>query len=436
MSVAAPTPVVLDDVKFAYLVPRERFIYKVSGKWKLDALVGKEGIRHVLQDLGNDLPTTATILRQRTYLRVYGAEMIPKAPAVFTNPEGRLFINTWEPPILQPIEGQYPRIERVINFLTNGDEAGANWLIQWMAAKVQSPTFVPKVAIVFSTEQGGGKGTLAFVMRQILGPGNCAVVKPGELGNRFNKRWVDKLFALGDELFARDDVDVVAEKLKVLIDGDELELEAKGVDQVAVRNRLAWMIASNNKVAPILVERHDRRYTVFANHDKLDPDYQAMLVGCFEADRMTPTPDFSKEIAAFWFDLLKVQVDRLLITRPYENEARANLIEASLSGMELFLKHVGEHGVNDLVTATLENGGWQLASSRKEWDFGKDGMATEVLFKCYEKFCKDAGARPLKRNRFGVALQNNRPKWEKTRNTAPSGRRVQCNVVPPTTALS
>ena len=415
--------------EFAYLIPVEKFVYKRGGYWNLSEPVGKEGIKNHLLEMGLSEAESTVLLKQREYLRVYGADLVPNQPPIFASDDGKLYLNTWVPPSIQPKPGVHPRIDAIMGWLTREDAAGIHWLLHWMAAKVQNPELTPKVAIVFSTEPGGGKGTVALVMRHLLGMENTATIKREELENKFNARWVGKLFVLADEVISNENVRDISNLLKILIDGNELEIEGKGKDQKAIRNRLAWMFASNDRISPVALDEYDRRYTFFSNHDPLTLEYDGLVKGCYHMSY--PTPEFREEMAALYHELLQLKVDWSLISRPYQNEARKLLIEANKPTHEQFCAEVDDHGIDDLLEHIVVHSDFGLQKTRSEWDFGINGVSTQVLYRCYVEFCKRTGARPLKVNKFGVALRNHRPEWPFARNLVPGtkDRRINCYVV-------
>lgn len=414
---------------FAFVIPSEKFVYKARGTWNLIESVGKEGLRHHLLEAGWSGDDVAKVLKTRQYLKVYGADLVPNKEPVYSDSDGKLYLNTWIAPTLQPVAGNYPRIQRVLEWLTNGDKDGERWLRSWMAWKVQNPAIVPKVAVVCTTEPGGGKGTLAFLMRQMLGEENCATVKRENLESRFNARWIGKIFVLGDEVVGDDNLKDITQMLKLLVAEDKVEQEGKYQNGREVKNRLAWMFASNDRIAPLVIERGDRRYSVFSNHDELPAGYATMLRSCFKLDNV-PADDFVPEMRAFYFDLLHMDVDRNYVATPYENESRRQLIEASKPTHELFCTYVDEAGIDELLGHVLQHSDFHLTKTQTEWDFGGQGIGTQVLYRCYTEYCRRVGGKALKVNKFGSAIRNHRPAWPFVRNTvAGTERRVNCYVV-------
>lgn len=415
---------------FAFLVPSEKFVYKEQGVWKLNSLVGKEGIKHYLKMRGWEDDVITAAIKSGNYMVVADVIMQPNKPPLYSDAQGNVFINTWVAPTIQPQAGLYPSINALLNKITSGDEEGIKWLKHWIALKVQNPEIVPKVAVVISTTPGLGKGTLFYIISCLLGQENCAIIGREALESRFNSRWAQKLFILADEVLCSDNVRDVSDRLKMLIDAPVIELEGKGKDQRQVKNRAAWMFASNDKISPVNVERGDRRYTVFNNHDVLEPEYVDMLNGLFEADRETPTNMFVQEIQAFYYEMLNLEVDRGLVARPYQNEAREQLIDANTHAHDLFFKEVDEYGIDEWLEKVLAQGqDYTLSRSRPSWDFKENGVATDIIYQCYIEFCKSRGVRGfLKYNRFGAAIRGHRPVWQPKKNSA-GDKRVNCYVV-------
>lgn len=422
------TPATQDD--FAFLVPREAFIYKEKGAWKLDAPVKKAGIEHYLKMRGWEEDVIVTALKTKNYLVVSDIVMQPNKPALFQDKDGNTFINTWVAPTIQPVSGEYPCITRLLETITQGDEEGIKWLKHWIALKVQCPEIVPKVGVVMSTTPGLGKGTLYYVISRMLGTENCAIIGREALESRFNSRWAQKLFVLADEVLCGDNLKDVSDRLKMLIDAPTIELEGKGKDQRSVKNRLAWLFASNDQITPVNVERGDRRYTVFNNHDALQPEYVNMLNGLFEADRETPTKEFIDEIQAFYHEMLNMEVDRGLVAKPYNNEARQLLIDSNLPAHTMFFREVDEYGIDEWLEKLITQGSdFSLSRTRSQWDFKELGLATDIIYQCYQEYCKAKGFRgTLKYNKFGAAIRGHRPVWVAKRNSV-GDKRVNCYVV-------
>lgn len=395
---------------FCFIVPLEKFVYKRRGYWNLAEPVSKEGLRHHLLAEGWDQTDIKVLLENRGYLKCYGWDRVPNKAEVFKDIDGKLFINTWVKPSLKAEPGPYPRIQAILDWVTTSDPEAQRWLKSWLSVKVKNPEYVPKVAVVLTTEQGGGKGSLAYILRHMLGPENCSTIKRETLENRFNSSWADKLFVLADEILSDEHMKDVSNLLKQLIDGDTIELEGKFKDTRAVKNRICWVFASNSTTTPLLLEASDRRYSVFSRHDPIPEDYARLVASCFMPDN-SPEPEFEKEMSGFYHELLNMEVDRYFVSRPFHTEARQSLIDASRSSHDDYCKWVDEQGIDELVEYVVKHVDFHLSSTRSQWDFGEEGVSTQIIYRTYVEHCKRSGTRPLKIQKFGAAIRNHRPTW-------------------------
>lgn len=411
-----------------YSIPHQGFILKgADGRWRTGASVKKEAAVVHLKSRWTVDSAKLFMKSMDLWTIIYGFDLNPGAPELYTK-DGQTWLNTWVPPAIVPKPGSFPTIKRVLNLMAKSDKAGVDWLVNWMAYKVQNQLAVPKIAPVFATAPGAGKGFLARVLSEILGPDNCATVKQAELDNRFNSRWIGKLFVFGDEIMSTENTKDISNLLKILIDGNDLELEQKGVDQITVKSKLAWMFASNDKVSPILLESNDRRYSVYANHAPLTDSYKAALKDCFEVDRSTCTAAFKEEIAAFAHELLKREVSADQLTTPYDNPDRANLIAANKPSFEAFLDDVASEGFDDLLGDNRFDFDGNLPKDRDDWDFGEKGILCKAFYKLYQKHCKASGSKPLKLPKFGQAVRNHG--WERKQLYRPKKKNVWVYVPP------
>jgi hypothetical protein len=417
--------------QIAYLIPAEKFVFRRrDGTWNSRDFLTPNGAMQFLRSLGCNKDDAKKIVESDAFPRVLGFDFAPGQGPCFKYPDGSWWLNVYAPSTLKPEPGEYPTIRRVLGHLTRGDAEGERWLTHWIAAKVQDPLFLPLVATVIATKpHGAGKNFLVSVIEEILGPRNCAKIKRNELEASFNSRWVEKLFVCADEITSSDNLKDLDQLLKVYIASDELEVNMKHVAQHSTRNRIAWLFASNS-TNPVFLEQADRRYSVFENHDPLTEDYRLAMDRCFEKNRVTKTPVFLKEIAAFYYDLLKLEVDYAFITRPYNNDARKTLIDANLQAHEIFFREVDD-GLADRWLRAAEESGHYTETFRNKWDFGEDGTATQALYAAYVEFCKSRGFKyPKHCARFGAELKSHRGPngpWKHVRVS-----KVMCYVVPRT----
>jgi hypothetical protein len=417
----------IPEADVAFVVPLEKYVYKLNGRWQLDNPVNEKGISGHLSEVGwsNDMIKAA--LQPNGTQKVYGLRMEPNQPDLFVDPAtGRKYLNCWVEPNIEPVAGEYPSIKRILMWLMDNDVEGYEWVKHWLAQKIQNPRWLPKIAIVFITKQGAGKGSLFRVLSKILGEENCAEINRKALDSTFNARWITKLFLLANEIVNTDNFSVLKEDLKSYIDSPVNEMQGKFKDQRSVPNYLAWIFATNDNISPVVVEQGDRRYTIFSNQ-KDATEQKAFCDSLYEEkDNSIMKEHFVKEIQAFYHDLLNTEVNHKLIRRPFENGARNDLIQVSLTSWQAFLEYVEEESIDPLLEKLRRTG---ELHSIGDYDFGEDGVSREVVFVAYRAFCKQTGySGILKQRKFGQAVKE---RWPTFRATIKSnGRRVWCYQVP------
>jgi hypothetical protein len=423
-------------------IPHEAYFYKLNGRWCLDSPVGPHGITAHLVEAGLSVYEARDIVKNKQLRRVHHVDLFPAKygdtmPDLVKLPDGKWALNIWDPPRLTPMQNPYPSIERLLSWLTGHDPQGVAWLKNWIAAKLQDPALVPKVAVLFAGAHGSGKDTFAKILMAMLGPGNCAKISRRNLENRFNARWVGKLFVFANEVVTKEHYTDIAEELKEYITSDTTEIEGKGQNQRRQTNRLSWVFASNDTISPLLVERGDRRYTIFANHTPLPPQPGASPEATEYADMIRalylpndePTEAFMAEIAGFYYDTLHCSVDHRASSTPYHNEAREDLITASETPADSFFRDVQETGIDEYLEAAKQ-GALGLVDEAT-YDFGEKGLSRYAVHQAYVAYCKLHGGHSLKANRFGIAVKNHRPEWPSVRvYCAPTQRQVYCYQVP------
>jgi hypothetical protein len=392
---------------FAYFIPAEKFVLRFNDRWHLDLLVGREGLINALVQMGYSADIVQACLKSRNYASATGTRTEPSRVPFVHGGDGRVYLNMYVPPTLQPAPAPYPTIERVLDEVTAGDAKGKAWLFNWIACKVQNPMFFPMVAVVLCSRPGIGKGTLYRIMAEMLGRENGAEIQHRNISNRFNARWVNKLLVLADEILTRETVESTSEILKTLIASKRIEFERKGQDQQEVPNHIAWIFASNDEITPVVVEDGDRRFTVFSNFKPISQEYKALLAAAYDSRTGDPTAAFMAEIAGFMHALLEHKADLGAAKRVYENESRAQLISASQSSSELFFREVETMpgALDELLDLVGDRDPRLNQKDRAQWDLG-DAVKAEAVYACYRLFCEQSGIKyPLAQNRFGSAVR-------------------------------
>lgn len=146
------------------------------------------------------------------------------------------------------------------NVCQDGD-LSYRWLIAYFAQALQQPMKPPgTVVVLYSKEQGTGKGTVGKVMRHLLGRYSILVGRTEHLTGKFNGHLAGKLLVCGEEAVFSNDKKVLA-PLKSLIADPVIPIEEKFNAVVNMPNTLRMLFTTNDPhAAP--KEAHDRRFYV------------------------------------------------------------------------------------------------------------------------------------------------------------------------------
>lgn len=348
----------------------------------------------------------------RICIGVMALDCVPNAGQLIRRPDGTFALNTWVAPTILLQSGIWPRVLRVIDYLANHEPAGLEWLLNWIAYKVQNPGNQPGTAVLIQGPGGTGKNVLYRIFAQIIGTENCAQIGEPDLTKEFNSHWAGKLLVFANELAENHTRRTsLNNTLKALITDREVWLESKGVGRLKSRNRLAILSATNNP-KPLELEVSDRRWAVF--HNRTDPtvpgpdgvshrQFLESLHDPRENERFTP--EFQAEISAFGFDMLRRQVDFAKVKRPHENEGRADLKTLSESPTDQFIRCLREsdnpsNQIAEWIRLGPEAG---LGGGRIP---GRRSYSSRALYAAFRKFCDQAGLKyPPQQNTFSSALK-------------------------------
>jgi len=173
--------------------------------------------------------------------------------------------NLWRGFSVEPAEGTWGCgweifRDHLMGDVCGGDERIFEWLIGWMAHRVQRPWEVPESAVVLIGERGDGKSSVFKILGSLFGKHYMTVTNPRQLMGNFNAHLMDKVLVLADEaVWGGDKTNEGI--LKVMISEDKRVIEIKGKDAFEVDNCTAYGICSNNDwVVP--VGRQERRFLI------------------------------------------------------------------------------------------------------------------------------------------------------------------------------
>jgi len=167
--------------------------------------------------------------------------------------------------------------------LCGKDEAGTDYMMNYLAHMVQKAGELPRVACVFRSVEGVGKNTFFESFgKHVLGQQYILqTAEPDDVIGRFNLNQ-NKLMVIMDEAQGKD-MFASSEKIKNLITAVNLKWESKGVNCITLKNLGRYIFFSNNET-PVKIGNTDRRFIMFECSADVanNQDYFATLINNFK----------------------------------------------------------------------------------------------------------------------------------------------------------
>ena len=174
-----------------------------------------------------------------------------------------------------------------IKILSGNDEAGTKYMIDYLAHSVQKPGELPRVALVFQSDQGTGKNIFFenFVRKMLGGEYLLQTAEMDKVIGRFSMI-NNKLFVIMDETSGKDSFSN-SDKIKNIITAEQVAWERKGIDGININNCGRYLFFSNNET-PVKIESSDRRYVVYkcSNDRQNDSAYFKEMSKMFNDDEV------------------------------------------------------------------------------------------------------------------------------------------------------
>ncbi len=308
-----------------YSVLHQKLLARTDGgEWDLRNPVKPSAAVEHLRSLGVSAGAAEELLLDRRYNVIHGVDRNPRK-AEFFRQSGQRILNTYRSPALTIRKGEFPGIMGLLTSVTGGDDEATNWLMNWMAAKVQEPGLQSLTAPVLVGAPGIGKTKLGLVLAEILGERNCATLGPADLRSKFNASYVDKLLVVANEIVGPQVSRDFENRFKAYVTDPTVMLHDKYVRSHHRQNRMSWWLTSNN-LLPLRLDSDDRRFTVIENRRPASDSVRRELEGLHAADGRW-SRGARVQIGRFAHHLQHYRVDRELARRPLKNEARDRLIQ-------------------------------------------------------------------------------------------------------------
>jgi len=192
-------------------------------------------------------------------------------PSLPPGHNGRMW-NTWTGFGVEPRPGDWSILrQHIFENIAQGDSQIAEWVLNWLALGIQKPAEPLGTSLVLIGSPGTGKGVLANAYGRLWGSHYIPVTHPEQVPGRFSGHLMARRFGFIDEgTFGGNRRD--AGMLKTRITEPILTFERKGIDAVRVRNRLMFMVASN-ELSVVPADVNDRRWMVVQVGDQRREDH-------------------------------------------------------------------------------------------------------------------------------------------------------------------
>lgn len=310
----------------------ERGWVEANAKVAKSIMIGDGLEEPVARDYANALPPAA------------GITFDPRTTEPVLDADGERWLNTFNgmPPVGPA--GQCPDVEALFMHIVNGDHAGYEYFLDWLAAPLQSlyaglGSKRNLTAIVLVGNEGTGKGFTGFIIEQIYGAPHIVRIDQTALEDLFTPIGLESaLFVIANEVTSKTNRgdEHVMNKMKEWITEDNLPVRRMHTASQSIRAHFNMLFTTNNDRHPVKLSEGDRRYSVFSQPDKLPDAIRDAIL----ADRAAGSP----QVRAFAAMLLRRTITRDL-TKPYENEARDTVKSASREPAVAFVEYLKEVGI-------------------------------------------------------------------------------------------
>src|SRR5262249_36005816 len=109
-------------------------------------------------------------------------------------------LNLWRGFAIEPKKGDWSLMQdHILNVLASGDEAHAEYILDWMAYCVQHPEVPAETAICFAGDEGAGKGVVWRYYGEIFGPHFQHFSEQDQFTGKFNSQLGKTVFVFLDE---------------------------------------------------------------------------------------------------------------------------------------------------------------------------------------------------------------------------------------------
>lgn len=245
-----------------------------------------------------------------------------------TGSDPNIKCNLWGGWPTEAVAGNCEVLLDLLRYLTLNEDQSEEvyeWVLKWLAYPIQHPGAKMKTALIFHGPQGAGKNMFFEAYQSIYGKYGL-VVDQEAVEDKFNSLFSAKLFLIGDEVVARQELYHTKNKLKGFVTGDTIRINPKNMAAHTEKNHVNVVFLSN-EAQPLVLDEDDRRYAVIWTPSKLPTNFYADVKAEIEAGG----------IAALHHYLLNLPLgDFKPHSLPPMTQSKRDLIDLSMDSTERF----------------------------------------------------------------------------------------------------
>ena len=228
-----------------------------------------------------------------------------------------------------------PFLNHIKEVIANNNEEVYKYILVWIASILQKPNFKAGTALVLLGSQGTGKNVFTNVICKLMARyANENITSIESIVGKFNAVLENKKLLVLNELQSIDANKYLnSDALKSVITDSKVNINQKNEPERLAENVANFIMVSNNNI-PIKIETTDRRYLVTKTSDKHRGDFEYFDKLCDGFNQ-----DFYENLFTFF---MMLDTKNYNLRKIPNTESKENIIEASMSSYELFVRECWE----------------------------------------------------------------------------------------------
>lgn len=225
--------------------------------------------------------------------------------------------------------------------LARGNTEHRDYILKWIALKIQKPWIVPGVCLVFTGAQGIGKNMLwEFIGCSVIGKEQFIYSDDIEtdIFDTHSEAQMSNLLCVMDET-SSSLTRKMANELKAKITAKMARINPKEIRPFSIDTFMSWVLLTND-ATPVKLDSSDRRYCIFqtGSDHRGDFSYWSESAALFERDDVA---------GAVYEYLAGLDLSGFVVNKFPVTELRTIMLESEIAPEEAFLREMARGSVTD-----------------------------------------------------------------------------------------